>query len=93
MQQGNLPPEVQKAIEQGKQRIAQLEQENAQLKLSQQAEMQKIQMQGALKERELQVETDLEIMKINKTAEVDAYKARLNAQAIASRPAPKSGAN
>jgi len=62
MKQQQVPPELQKAIEEGKQKIAQLEQENQNLKMDQQAEQAKIAAQKEADQAKIlaQRQTDLD---------------------------------
>ena len=95
--EGQLPPEVQKQIEQGKQKLQQLAEENQNLKSDQQASAMKLQadqQQAAAKIEadkqiavmKIQAEMEIERIKIDAQKEIEAYKAQLNAATMASRP-------
>lgn len=99
MTSGQLPPEVQKQIEEGKQKLQQQAEEIQNLKSDQQASMAKLQadqQQAAAKidadkqiaVMKIQAEMEIERIKIDAQKEIEAYKAQLNAAALASRPAP-----
>ena len=99
MASGQLPPEVQKQIEEGKQKLQQQAEEIQNLKSDQQASMAKMQadqQQAAAKIdadkqiaiMKIQAEMEIERIKIDAQKEIEAYKAQLNAAALASRPAP-----
>lgn len=106
MAQGpQIPPEMQKEIEAGKQRLQHLEQENQQLKADQSADMAKIEAQKRLDAAKVQGQREIEMMKITsneqiKRAEIEAeervaqFKAQVQARATiaaaANRPAPQS---
>lgn len=94
---GQLPPEVQQQIEAGKQRLAQLEQENAQLKADQSQGQAFIQSQERMKILEIQsdervaalkAEADARIamMKAESDARIAAYKAELAAEKKVGEP-------
>jgi hypothetical protein len=100
---GQLPPEVQKLIEQGKQELAKKDEEIAQLrgdKSEQQAELAlKVQTtQAELQSKEqiarLEIESEERIaqMRIESDARVAAFKAKLQAEVAANRPAPARAA-
>lgn len=72
---GHVPPEVQKAIEQGKQKIAQLTEENQKLQADRSAEMAKVQADYQVAMAKVRAEQDLAM-----------YKANLEQQASASKP-------
>ena len=99
MASGQLPPEVQKQVEEGKQKLQQQAEEIQNLKSDQQASMAKVQadqQQAAAKIdadkqiaiMKIQAEMEIERIKIDAQKEIEAYKAQLNAAALASRPAP-----
>lgn len=92
-----IPPEVQKAIEEGKQLIAQLKEENAALKGDKSADQAELMIKKQTAEAELAIKeqiAQLEIaseeriakMKIESEAQLGAFKAQLAAKAAASRP-------
>jgi hypothetical protein len=100
---GQLPPEVQKLIEQGKQKIADQDAEIKQLKGDHSldaAELQaKIEQANAAAEAEQQIEMiriqsqeRIAEMKIESEARLNAYKAKLQADVAASRPPPARAA-
>jgi hypothetical protein len=101
---GQLPPEVQKLIEQGKQQIEKLTQENQALKgdkTEQQAELQikvqtaqaELQSKEQIAQLEIASEERIARMKIASEAQLAAYKAKLQAEAqvqiAANRPEPQ----
>jgi hypothetical protein len=96
---GQVPPGVQKQIEEGKQKLQQQAEEIQNLKSDQQASAAKLQAdqrQAAAKIEadkqiavmKIQAEMEIERIKIDAQKEIEAYKAQLNAAALASRPAP-----
>ena len=102
---GQVPPEVQKQIEQGQQQIAQLTEENQGLKMDQQGEMAKLQVQTQAKRDELEQKKQLAIIEIQVNEQIERekiasqerianYKNQLTAQAQAMRPvaAPRDAA-
>lgn len=103
MSQPQIPPELQQQIEEGKQELARLAEENQQLKADQSIDQAKLaaDIQAAQVEAEnkvkialIEIAADKEIAmaKIEAQKEIDAYKANVNAQAMASRPAPSQAA-
>lgn len=101
---GGVPPQVQAKIEEGMQRIQQLEEENAQLKADRtldEAELEaeiireekKAQAQERIEQIKIASQERIAQMKIQSEAGLSAYKARLQAeasvQAAAMRPAPQ----
>jgi hypothetical protein len=89
-----IPPEVEQAIEQGKQKIAQLEEENQRLKQDQAADMAKIEAQKQadvakvnnarqVKMIELESEEFIALKKIESEERIAARKAELTAQVAA----------
>lgn len=93
MANGQLPPEVQEQIKQGQQKIAQLSEENQQLKADNSKAMNELQMKMQTKIMEIQGDREIAAMKVESDEMVDIYKAQLNASAQASRPhIVKSGA-
>jgi hypothetical protein len=86
--EGQLPPEVETMIEEGKNKIAELEQENAQLKQGLEADMLKIKSQHELKMLELQQDEQIAYAKIESEERVAAVKAKYQAEVMAARPAP-----
>jgi hypothetical protein len=94
---GQLPPQVQKQIEEGKQKLQQQAEEIQNLKSDQQAsaaKMQADQHQAAAKIEadkqiavmKIQAEMEIERIKIDAQKEIETYKAQVNAAAMASRP-------
>jgi hypothetical protein len=94
---GQVPPEVQKQIQEGQQQIAQLTEENQGLKLDQQGEMAKLQVQQQGKKDELLLKREIAIEEIRVNEEIERekiasqerianYKNQLTAQAQAMRP-------
>lgn len=93
MANGQLPPEVQEQIKQGQQHIAQLTEENQQLKADQSKAMTELQMKQNMKIMEIQADRETAAMKVESDENVNIYKAQLQAKAQASRPhVVKSGA-
>jgi hypothetical protein len=98
--QGSLPPEIKQAIEDGKQKIAQLEEENAKLKQAQAAKIQEIQTDAALQQREAEIDAQTEIaiahIKAAAQKQIEAFKAKTQAEATvraaALKPAPQPAA-
>lgn len=100
---GQLPPQVQQMIEQGKEQIAKLTEENQQLKMDRsmdeaklQADIQQANVEAANKVKialiDIEAEKQIAFAKIEAQKEIDAYKARLTAQVQASRPQPAQAA-
>lgn len=98
---GQVPDQVKKAIEEGKQKIQQLSEENQKLKLDQSANMAKQQsdfetkrMEIAAKERmqemEIQSEERMAIIKVESEERIANYRSQLQAQAQAARPVVQS---
>lgn len=98
---GQLPPEVQQVIEQGKQEIAKLTEENQQLKQDHsldeaklQADIQQANVEAANKVKialiDIEAEKQIAFAKIEAQKEIDAFKATVMAQAQASRPQPEN---
>ena len=88
---GQLPPEVQKQMEEGKQQIEQLTQENQQLKMDTSIDQQKAQTQAEidqqkmisqaeLQKQKIEGELALERYKIEQEMQLAQYKAQLDAQ-------------
>lgn len=90
MTSGQIPPELQKAIEDGKQQIAKLTEENQQLKMSAATDEAEIASKERMKRLEIDSDAAVAMYKADKDAEVAAYKARVTAQAQASRPVVNS---
>lgn len=86
MTNGQVPPQVQQAIEQGKQQIEQLSQENQKLKQDQSDAMAKIEADKQIAAAKIAAEKEIAMAKIQAEQEIEAYKAQLNAAAVASRP-------
>lgn len=104
MKSGQLPPEVQKMVEEGKQKIAQLTEENQSLKMDQQVDQQKlvneqnvanakIQSAETIKMMEIASDERIAIRKAQMDAAVKEYAARLNAQNAAEANKLKGQAN
>lgn len=100
---GQLPPEVAKLIEQGKAKIAQLEDENAKLKGDKALDVAELQLKVQQAETEAQAEFQIAQIRIaseeriamakaDMEMRVDTYKARLQAQVAANRPQPQAKA-
>lgn len=98
---GQVPDQVKKAIEEGKQKIQQLSEENQKLKLDQSANMAKQQsdfetkrLEIAAKERmqelEIQSEERMALVKIEAEERIANYRSQLQAQAQAARPVVQS---
>jgi hypothetical protein len=92
-----IPPELQQQIEQGKQELAKLQEENAALKQDQTIDQAKL--QADIQQAQVKAQNDVQIALINIEAEkkiamakieaekeINAYKAVLQAQVAASRP-------
>jgi hypothetical protein len=86
MASGQLPPQIQKEIEQGKQQIAQLAEENQKIKTDSSIEIAKLQAQQQLKIMEIQGQAEIARMKVDSDERVAAYKAEIQARAEAARP-------
>ena len=92
-----IPPEVQQQIEEGVQRIQQLEQENAKLKQAEAAKMAQIDADAEAKRREAEIDAQTEIIVANIKAaaqkEIERFKAQMHAEATvaaaAMRPVPE----
>lgn len=98
---GQVPDQVKKAIEEGKQKIQQLSEENQKLKLDQSANMAKQQsdfetkrMEIAAKERmqemEIQSKERLALVEIESEERIANYRSQIQAQAQAARPVVQS---
>nr|WMC99332.1 portal protein [Aminobacter aminovorans] len=74
MTSGQIPPELQKAIEDGKQQIAKLTEENQSLKTDQSAEMAKIEAQKQLDMVKIQGQREIEMIKIASDKEIAREK-------------------
>lgn len=90
MTSGQIPPELQKKIEEGQQQIAKLTEENQQLKMSAATDEAKIASNERLKRMEIDSDAQIAIYKADTDARVAAYKAKLTAQAQAARPVVQS---
>lgn len=90
MTSGQIPPELQKKIEEGQQQIAKLTEENQQLKMSAATDEAKIASNERLKRMEIDSDAEIAIYKADTDARVAAYKAKLTAQAQAARPVVQS---
>lgn len=97
---GQLPPQVQKMIEEGKAKIEQLTEENQKLKtdtsidqakLQAQVQQAQVEAQNKVKIALIEIEADkqIQMQKIAAQREIDTYKAQLAAQVAASRPEPQ----
>ncbi len=100
MSQPQVPPEMQQMIEQGKEEIARLTEENQSLKMDRSIDQAKLQadIQQANVEAEnkvkialidIEAEKQIAFAKIEAQKQIDAYKAGLQAQVAASRPEPQ----
>jgi hypothetical protein len=100
---GQLPPQVQQMIEEGKKKIADQEQQIQQLTQDRtldeaklQADIHASEVQAANKVKiamiDIEAEKQIAFAKIEAQKEIDAYKARLTAQVQASRPQPAQAA-
>lgn len=96
MSQGQIPPEVQKAIEDGKQQIAKLTEENQQLKMDQsanmakvqaetQGDMQKLAVQKQIDEQKLRADEQIELLKIQSAERIAMMKIESEAKINAMR--------
>lgn len=103
MSQPQIPPEVQQQIEQGKQELARLTEENQQLKadrsldeaeLMQKQQAAQVEAENKVKIALIDIEAEKQIAfaKIEAQKQIDAYKATLQAQVAASRPEPQRAA-
>lgn len=90
MTSGQVPPELQKKIEEGQQQIAKLTEQNQQLKMSAATDEAKIASNERLKRMEIDSDAQIAMYKADKDAEVAAYKATLSAEAQAVRPVMNS---
>lgn len=92
-QQPQIPPEVQQQIDEGAQRIQQLEAENQQLKSNAMTDEQKIASNERMKELEIASEERTARLKIESDARLRAYAAQIQAEAsitiAANKPAPQ----
>ena len=92
MTTGQVPPQIQKAMEEGKQQIAQLTEENQNLKLDQQANMAKIEAQRQADMAKLQSAEAIKIMEIQSDEKVALIKIASDAE-IKSQTAKYAAAN
>jgi hypothetical protein len=103
MGQPQIPPDLQQAIEEGKQQIAQLTEENqklkqdhsldaAELQMKQQIAQQEADAEFAIAQIKIASEERIAMMKVQADARVNAEKARLNAQVAANKPQPQTQA-
>lgn len=83
MTSGQLPPEAQQAMEQGKQKIAQLEEENQQLKTDNSADVIKAQSQAEI--ARMKAESEIEIARFKAGAEVNLHREKAAADVAANR--------
>lgn len=101
--EGQVPPEVQKLIDQGKQKIAEQEQTIRELQQDRtldaaklQANIQQANVEADNKVRialiDIEAEKQIALAKIAAQKEIDAYRATIMAQAQASRPQPAQAA-
>jgi len=86
MASGQLPPEVQQQIEEGKKKLQQQAEEIQNLKSDQQQAAAKIEADKQIAVMKIQADMEIERIKIDAQKEIEAYKAQLNASALASRP-------
>lgn len=83
---GQVPPQVQKQIEEGKQKLQQLAEENQRLKQDHSDAMAKIEADEKIATAKIESEKQIALAKIQAEQEIERYKAQLNAAAVASRP-------
>lgn len=86
MASGQLPPEVQQQIEEGKKKLHQLSEENQKLKQDQSDAMAKIEADKQVAVAKIAAEKEIALAKLASEQELERYKAELNASALASRP-------
>jgi hypothetical protein len=79
-EQPQIPPELQQQIEQGKQMIEQLTQENEALKSDQQADMAKLTQQGELKKAEMDQAFSLKQLELQQQLEIEREKIAMQKQ-------------
>lgn len=72
--QPQTPPELQQQIEQGQEELQRLQQENEQLKTSQQANMAKVQTDAELKIRQQDMDYQIELRKLEQQKQIEALK-------------------
>jgi hypothetical protein len=75
MSAGKLPPEVQKGIEEGKQKIQQLTEENQQLKMDTTVEAKKVETQGMLQKQKQDADVQLQAQKLQ--ADMERVRAEI----------------
>lgn len=83
---GQVPPEVQKQIEQGQQQMQQLAEENQRLKQDQADKIAKIEADKQLSIIELQSKEEIAKLELQSKERIEVMKAQYNAAAMASRP-------
>jgi hypothetical protein len=88
-----IPPELEQAIEEGKQKIVQLEEENQKLQMSQAADMAKVERDKEIALIKIAAEEQVDMAKIASEERVALRKAEIQAKATvaaaAARPAPQ----
>ncbi|RVI91817.1 portal protein [Sinorhizobium meliloti] len=72
--QPQIPPELQEQIEQGQEELQRLQQENEQLKTSQQANIAKVQTDAELKIRQQDLDYQIELRKLEQQKQIEALK-------------------
>lgn len=85
-QSGQVPPEVQKQIQEGQQMLQKLQQENQQLKQDQSDKIAKIESDKQISILQLQSKEKLAEMELQSQERIEFFKAQANAAAQASRP-------
>lgn len=80
MGNGEIPPELQKAIEEGKQQIQQLTEENQQLKMDQSAEQAKMAAQAQAEQAKMQSQQQLEAAKLASSVQTEQAKLEAHKQ-------------
>jgi hypothetical protein len=78
MSQPQIPPELQQAIEEGKQKIAQLTEENQNLKLDQHAEQAKVESQTVLQKQKQ--DADIQLQREKAAAEIQLQREKAAAE-------------
>ena len=76
---GQIPPQVQQAIEEGKQQIAQLTEENQRLKMDQSVDHQKLQNEWAVADAKIRSAEAIKIMEIESDERIAIRKAQMDA--------------
>jgi hypothetical protein len=91
--QQQVPEEVQQQLQDMQQMIVKLQEENQKLKLDKSDKIMDVQSDHILGEQKLAQEMELGVMKIEADKQSKFYTAQVNAQAMASRPAPQKSGN